>query len=56
MALASALSLLAATGLLLIEGIRESRFDFVAVAAVLVLLLVMAWFSSRWQAEGKEAP
>ena len=55
MALASALSLLAATGLLLAEGIRGSRLDFLALAAVLVLLLAMAWFSSRWQTEAKEA-
>lgn len=56
MALASALSLLAATGLLLVEGIRGSRLDLVAVAAALVLLLVMAWFSGRWRTEAKEAP
>ena len=56
MALASALSLLATTGLLLVEGIRGSRLDFVAVAAALVLLLLMAWFSGRWQDDAKEAP
>lgn len=56
MALAGALSLLAATSLLLVQGIRGSRLDLVAVAAVLVLLLVMAWFSSRWLTEAREVP
>ena len=52
-ALASVLSLLVAMGLLLVEGIRGSRLDLLVVAAVLVLLLAMAWSSSRWQTEAK---
>lgn len=53
MALASVVSLVAAIILLVVEGIKATRFDYLVIAGVLVLLLGTAWLDAHWQTEAK---
>lgn len=50
-ALASALCLVVAIALLVAKGLQATRVDFLVVAAVLLLLLAVAWVGTRWSVE-----
>lgn len=50
-ALASALCLVVAIALLVAQGLRATRLDFLVVAAALTFLMAVAWVGTCWSLE-----